>query len=330
MKATTWWWSTLQVGEKVDSSLHIKRSKYKMSKVIWILMTSWAQLRDNVPKPIISKCSVKPKKKCANTAISKSLMMKWPISSLRCSSPLSASTRCTLTASEWMPLRKSLKTNAWIVLNAKVRFKTGSWMSTSSRKTNSKSKRTRECTSSNSILNSFSALAKTSWSLFLEILFKDRKMTRVNFCQMRPLVIWLTSESSAANAKRTSVPSVKLNHITLVRLAIKLMPGLADSVKKCSSSHLLRWNQRLEMCAENPSVSVWCRNLATRCIHVVILASVLLLRPSAFHAWSLNVSKRWTRPRLPKKTRKTTVISVGAQLSGKPLAVNWSVATSST
>jgi len=159
----------------------------------------------------------------------------------------------------------------------------------------------------------------TSWNFFPEISFKVKKMTWVNSSQLRQLVTWPTTESSVTNATRTSAPNVKLSHTTLERIAIKHMPGLADIVKSNWNSHLLPWNQPLEMSAENPIVSTWCKNLAIRCSHVVILATVLPQKPSVFHVWSQNASRRWTRPLLQKKIKMISVISAGAHLLVKLL-----------
>lgn len=62
-------------------------------------------------------------------------------------------------------------------------------------------------------------------------------MIKENWYLKKLLRTWLNSESGVTNAKRTFAPVVTTNHITSVRLAIKMMLALVDSVTMSSNSH---------------------------------------------------------------------------------------------
>ena len=98
-------------------------------------------------------------------------------------------------------------------------------------------------------------------------------------------------------AVRISVHNAKQSRTIRVRLVIKTSLLLVDFVETSSNSHPQAWNQHSETYAVNQIASRWCRSLATRCFHVAIHVGDALVKRHAYRVWSLNVLKRWLKPK---------------------------------
>ncbi len=132
------------------------------------------------------------------------------------------------------------------------------------------------------------------------------------------------------NVKRISVRNANQHHIILVKLVIKKMLALADSVKMNWNKHHLVWNKLLKMYAEVKIVLSWCSNHVIRCFHANIHVEVQQKKIIVWYVWNLSVLNLCRKINDQKIKKMITVQFVMQLLLLKNLQFLWIVAMFST